>query len=87
MTVTGVDLARGPDRCAVWGGPGLIAEASTRWALGLGVAPRPMVRLKLRLSFREWSQGVDRDGLAARRAWLTACETILNAPRIHPDLL
>jgi hypothetical protein len=46
---------------------------------------RVKVRLKLRLSFREWSQAVDRDGLASARQWLASVEAILNAPRVHPD--
>lgn len=89
MTVTGIDLARGPDRCVVWGGVGLLAEVSgvveAADAMGLSRPLRRGVRLKLRLSFRDWSRAVDADGLASCRQWLTAVETILNAPTVHPE--
>lgn len=49
------------------------------------ILPPRRHRLKLRLSFREWSRLVDKDGLRSTRAWLTRCEDVLNGAGVPPD--
>lgn len=70
------------DLAARWG----VSTDGVAFTAPLSASPRwPPVRLKLRLSFRNWSRAVDRNGLDEVRAWLTRCEAALDALRVHPD--
>lgn len=69
-------------------GSGLLATASVLLDISIEEGRvSAKHRLFCRLSFRDWSRGVDRDGLVGLRQWLAVVEDALNASPLRVDPL